>query len=104
MFNSIFGGLYQNTSTAPSLLQNSQQAQNQLAMSSGMQNSSIYAQQQAQAFNQAMISGLGMYQQQPPPRWMIDGKTFKTSKEFALHIWPDDEQARLMFALKYTDD
>ena len=100
MFNSIFGGLgglYQTQASNPLALQNSQ-----MSMSQSMQNS--LAQQQAQAFDQAMISGLGMYQQTPPPRWMIDGKTFNTAKEFALHIWPDDEQARLMFALKYTDD
>lgn len=100
MFNSIFGGLgglYQTQSTNPLALQNSQ-----MSMSQGMQNS--LAAQQAQAFNQAMIGGLGMYQQAIPPRWMIDGKTFKSSKEFAEHIWPDDEQARLMFALKYPED
>lgn len=86
MFNSIFGawgqaaltgqGIYQND---PSLLQNTynQQAQNALA----------------QQYNAALQQ----------PRWMINGQRFANSDEFARHLFPDDEQARLMFKLKYPD-
>lgn len=88
MFNSIFGamgqaaltgqGIYQ---TNPQALQNaynnSQQAQNALA----------------QQYNAA--------QQQRTALWMINGQVFNSADDFARHIWPDDEEARLMFKLKY---
>jgi len=89
MLNSIFGamgqaaltgqGMYQ---THPSQLQNAPQwlHQAQLAQAHNMQNA---------------------YQ---PPKWMLDGKTYKTAKDFAQAIWPDDAQARLMFALKYGEE
>lgn len=97
MFNSIFGGLgglYQTTATNPQSLQNS------MAMSQGFQTAqqASLAQQQMNAYTQQMA------QQFTPPKWVIDGKKFKSSQEFAEHIWPDDEQARLMFALKYGND
>lgn len=88
MFNSIFGALGQSALSGmgyhqnnPSALQNgySQQMNNQLA------------QQQMAQYNQAFEQ----------PKWIINGQRFKNSAEFALHIWPDDEQARLMFCLKY---
>ncbi len=85
MFNSIFGalgqqGLYQNN---PSALQNgyNQQMSNQLA------------QQQMAQYNK--------YAQQRTARWMINGEVFNSAQDFALHLWPDDEEARLMFCLKY---
>jgi hypothetical protein len=85
MFNSIFGALgqqslYQNN---PSALQNgyNQQMSNQLA------------QQQMAQYNK--------YAQQRTARWMINGEVFNSAQDFALHLWPDDEEARLMFCLKY---
>ena len=97
MFNSIFGGLgglYQTTATNPQSLQNS------ISMSQGFQTAqqAMMAQQQMTAYTQQMA------QQFAPPKWVVNGHRFKSSKEFAEHIWPDDEQARLMFALKYPDD
>ena len=91
MFNSIFGGLgglYQTTVTTPQSLQNS------ISMSSGFQT----AQQQMQAYNNQLA------RQFTTAKWMINGQKFNTAEEFALHLWPDDENARLMFVLKYGVD
>jgi hypothetical protein len=35
---------------------------------------------------------------------MINGQVFKNAEEFAEYIWPDDEQARLIFVLKFGGD
>ena len=97
MFNSIFGGLgglYQTTATNPQSLQNS------MSMSSGFQTAqqAMMAQQQMNAYTQQMA------QQFNPPKWVIAGQKFNSAEEFARHLWPDDENARLMFALKYGND
>lgn len=92
MFNSIFGGL-------GSVLGDSYSTgiQNAPSLGQSFSNPSL-AQQQMNAYASQMA------QQFIPPKWVVNGHKFKTSKEFAEHIWPDDEQARLMFALKYPDD
>ncbi len=97
MFNSIFGGLgglYQTTATNPQSLQNS------ISLSQGFQTAqqASLAQQQMNAYAQQMA------QQFTPPKWVIAGQRFKTSKDFAEHIWPDDAEARLMFLMKYPDE
>jgi hypothetical protein len=54
------------------------------------------AQQQMSAYNAAM-----MQNQQSMTKWMLDGRAYNSSQEFALALYPDDEQARLLFVLKY---
>jgi hypothetical protein len=36
-----------------------------------------------------------------PDRWMFNGE-FCSVEEFAQKVWPNDEQAQLVFLLKYT--
>jgi hypothetical protein len=96
MFNNIFddlGGLYASQSLNPQALQNS--IGQGLGLSQSMMNQTL-AQQQMQAYKYA--------QQQRTARWMINGQVFKNAEEFAEYIWPDDEQARLMFVLKFGGD
>ena len=38
----------------------------------------------------------------PPPKWMYNGE-FCTAQEFAVKMWPDDEESRLMFLLKHPE-
>lgn len=93
MFNNIFdglGALYQSQSSNPQALQNS--VGQGLGLSQSMMNQTL-AQQQMQAYNYAA--------QQRVARWMINGQVFKNAEEFAEYIWPDDEQARLIFVLKF---
>lgn len=90
MFNSIFGALGQASVTGTGLYQNNPGA---------LQNAySPLAQQSQMAANQQMAQ---MYNQALSPQWVIDGRRFSNAEEFARHIWPDDEEARLMFCLKY---
>jgi hypothetical protein len=96
MFNNIFdglGALYHSQSLNPQALQNS--VGQGLGLSQSMMNQTL-AQQQMMAYNNA--------QQQRVARWMINGQVFNNAEEFAEYIWPDDEQARLMFALKFGSD
>lgn len=94
MWNSIFGnamgGLLGSTASQPGQLG--------LANQMGQYNQSV-ANAQAQYMQQAQMAAAFQ-----PPKWVINGKSFYTSKQFAEELWPDDEQARLMFALKYPDD
>lgn len=86
MFNSIFGsGMFGNAGQATS-------SYNQSYFSSSGQ----AAQQAQQAYNAAM-----MQNQQTMTKWMLDGRAYNSSQEFALALYPDDEQARLLFVLKY---
>jgi hypothetical protein len=64
-----------------------------------------YAQQQAMnqnqlanAYNQQLMNQYQMYRNQP--KWVYNGIDC-TVQEFAELMWPDDEQARLMFILKH---
>lgn len=60
---------------------------------------SQYQQNQlANAYNQSL---LGQYQMaRNKPKWVYNGVDC-TVQEFAELMWPDDEQARLMFILKH---
>ena len=90
MFNSIFGSLGQQAITGLGQYQNNAGAL-QNAYSPYAQQSQLAANQQMAQYNQALS----------PPQWVIDGKRFNNAEEFARHIWPDDDEARLMFCLKY---
>lgn len=96
MLNDIFGALGQAAITGQGWYQTNPQAlQNaygQNLASNQLANNQLILQQQFAAAQQAAFQR---------PKWMIDGQTFATAEEFAQHIWPDDEQARLMFKLKY---
>ena len=86
MFNTIFGGLYQQTQAL-----NPQSLQNSIGMSQGFQT----AQQQMNAYN-AM-------QQQRTARWMIEGEVCYSVKDFARKLFPEDEQAQMMLILRFGD-
>jgi len=90
MFNSIFGALGQAALTGQGIYQSNPQA-----LQNAHGNPQLAQQQMMAAYNRA--------QQQRTARWMINGEVFNSAKDFALAMWPDDEQARLMFALKYPD-
>jgi len=74
---------------------------NSFASNQGIANSqsSQYAQNQlANGYNQAI---LGQYQMaRNKPKWVYNGIDC-TAEEFALLMFPDDEQARLLFILKH---
>jgi 2-methylaconitate cis-trans-isomerase PrpF len=91
--NSIFGAMGQSALTGLGIYQSSL-ANNKFQGLSGQMGISL-AQQQMANYNAAMM--------QNTPRWMIDGKVFKSSKEFAEHIWPDSPEDRMVFALRYPD-
>lgn len=87
-FDSIFG------SSPPNPITNS------FASNQGMANANTqYAQNQlANAYNQQL---LGQYQMaRNKPKWVYAGIECNV-QEFADLMWPDDEQARLMFILKH---
>ena len=88
--NSIFGALGQAALTGQGIYQTNP-AMLQNAYGQGQANATIAAMQRQ--YNQALAQ----------PRWMIDGQRFANSDEFARHLFPDDEQARLMFKLKYPE-
>lgn len=94
MINSIFGN-------ALGGLLGSTASQSNQANQLGLQNG--YNQQMSNAIAQQQMAQYNRYAQQRLAKWMINGEVFMSSKDFALHIWPDDESARLMFALKYPD-
>ena len=93
MLNSIFGAMGQAALTGQGIYQTNQQS---LANAPQWMHQASLAQQQMTAYNAAMM--------QNKPRWVIDGVTYSSAKQFALAMWPDDEQARLMFALKYGEE
>lgn len=71
------------------------------ASSQGIANSqqSQYAQNQlANGYNQALMAQYQMYRNKP--KWVFNGVDCDV-QEFAELMWPDDEQARLMFVLKH---
>ena len=90
MFNSIFGALGQQAITGTGMYQN-----NPSAAPNG------YNQQMNNAIAQQQMAQYNKYAQQRTAKWMVNGEVFNSAQDFALHLWPDDEQARLMFCLKY---
>ena len=92
MWNSIFGN------AMGGLLGSTASQSNQAGLQNG------YNQQMSNALAQQPMTQYNYYAEQRIVKWMINGKSFYTSKAFAEELWPDDEQARLMFALKYPDD
>lgn len=87
-FDTIFG-----TSSA-------NQAMNSFASNQGIANANTqYAQNQlANGYNQALMQQYQMMRQKP--KWVYAGVECSL-KEFTELMWPDDEQARLMFILKH---
>lgn len=73
----------QATNTAYNQYGQSQLAQSQLAQ---------------QQYNQALLGQYHIYKDKP--KWVYNGCEC-TLKEFTELMWPDDEQARLMFILKH---
>jgi len=74
----------------------------------GLANQSLYQQQQAMsgllsqhaaAYTQQLMS-IHARQAEPPPKWMVDGKTM-TFQEFVDAVFPDDSPERTFFLLKY---
>lgn len=88
LFDTIFGTTAQNS------------AMNSFASNQGIANSqSQYQQNQlANGYNQALMAQYQMYRNKP--KWVYNGIDC-TVNEFAELMWPDDEQARLMFILKH---
>lgn len=89
MFNSIFGAMGQSALTGQGLYQNNPQA-----LQNAYNNPQL-ANQQMHAYNQARM--------QNKARWMIDGVIYSNSREFAKALFPDDEEAVMMFILKYGE-
>ena len=88
LFDSIFGTRAQNS------------AMNSYSGNQGIANSTAWNSQNqlANAYNQQL---LGQYQMAGnKPRWVYNGVDCNL-KEFTELMWPDDEQARLMFILKH---
>jgi len=89
LYERIFGTTAQNA------------AINSYASSRSIANSqqSQYAQNQlANGYNQALMAQYQMYRNKP--KWVYNGVDCDVN-EFAELMWPDDEQARLMFILKH---
>jgi hypothetical protein len=68
----------------------------------GMSGSAMNAQQ---AHNMSGLANAYAQQQQAfvAPRWILNGKTYSSSKEFAQALFPNDDQAVLLFVLKYPE-
>ena len=99
MWSSIFGSGV-TSSLHPNSAQQAYGLQN--AQSGIMSNSAqAMAQQQANAYNQAMYQRL--YGQQATSKWVYNGKTC-TLRQFAKMVFPDDEQAQLVFVLKHEGE
>jgi len=88
--NSAFDAAYyqRQSQLANQYGQAQQQARGQQAMNQ-------YAQQQAMA---GLLGNYQMYKE--PAKWVYAGRDCSV-QEFAELMWPDDEQARLMFVLKH---
>lgn len=71
-------------------------AYNQYAQQQSMNNAQNQLAQQA--YNQALLGQYHIYKDKP--KWVYNGKEC-TLPEFTEFMWPDDEQARLMFILKH---
>jgi hypothetical protein len=93
MFNSIFGSAAQAYAAQQMFGSSARGSQQGLA---NQMNASAAQQQAAQAYNAAMM--------QNRTRWMINGVSYPNAKEFAKALFPGDDQARLMFALKYGEE
>lgn len=88
MLNSIFGAMGQAALTGQGMYQTNQQ---------GLANTPQWMHQAS------LAQALGAQNAYKPPRWMIDGKVFKTSKEFAAHLFPDSPEDQMLFILKYPE-
>lgn len=98
MWDSIFGQATQGVSGQGMANQQAPYTQmNQAAQQLSLSNSLA----QQQAYNNALSTGMGMYQQQQLPQWVYDNCVC-TLEEFAKKIFPDDEQAQFMFILRNT--
>jgi hypothetical protein len=88
LFDSIFGSSPAN------------QAMNSFASNQGIANSNAWTTQNqlANAYNQQLMNQYQMARNKP--KWVYNGIDCDVN-EFALLMWPDDEQARLMFILKH---
>jgi hypothetical protein len=91
-FDSIFGSSSQSTGYQD-MFNPSQNIANQ-AYNQGLGQSQL-ANQQMQAYNAARM--------QNKARWMIDGVIYSNSREFAKALFLDDEEAVMMFILKYGE-
>ena len=85
MFNSIFGALGQSALTGQGIYQTNPQA---------LQNAPQWLHQAS------LAQSMNAQNQYQPPKWVYNGRPC-TLKEFTELMWPDDEQARLMFVLKH---
>ena len=85
MMNSIFGAMGQAALTGQGIYQTNPQA---------LQNAPQWMHQAS------LAQALGAQNQYKPPQWVYNGKAC-TLKEFTELMWPDDEQARLLFILKH---
>lgn len=98
LYETIFGTCNENTSSVVD--SRTQGLANQAFNSAYNQ----YAQQQSlnsaqQAYSQQLLGQYHMYKKEPA-NWVYNGRDC-TLKEFTELMWPDDEQARLMFILKH---
>jgi len=78
-----------------------------LSSGSGIANAHNPYAQQAGAWNQAsmnaynQLTSIHARQAEPPPRWMVDGKSL-TFQEFVDAVFPDDSPERTFFLLKHS--
>ena len=88
LFDSIFGTSAQNS------------AMNSYAGNQGIANNTAWTTQNqlANAYNQQLMAQYQMMRNKP--KWVYNGVDCNL-KEFTELMWPDDEQARLMFILKH---
>jgi hypothetical protein len=101
LFESIFGSSHSQTDLIDTRTQGlANQAFNNAYGQYAQQQSMNSAQNQlaGQAYNQALMGQYHIYKDKP--KWVYNGCECSL-KEFTELMWPDDEQARLMFILKH---
>jgi len=102
LFESIFGSNHSQTELMDTRTQGlANQAFNNAYGQYAQQQSMASAQNQlaGQAYNQALLGQYHMYKKEPPT-WVYNGRECSL-KEFTELMWPDDDEARLMFILKH---